>query len=49
MAQQKGMKRAQKVADRKRKRVVKTKAANLRRIERQEEVAEKEAKKAKAE
>lgn len=45
MAQQKGMKRAQKVADRKRKKEVRAKAANIRRAERQAEAAEKEEKK----
>jgi hypothetical protein len=44
MAQQKGMKRAKKVADRNRKQTVKKKAANIRRAERQTEVAAKESK-----
>jgi hypothetical protein len=47
MAQQKGMKRAQKVADRNRRLVIKKKASNIRRTVRQVEVAEKEAKTAK--
>lgn len=47
MAQQKGMKRAQKVADRNRRLATKKKTANIRRTERQGEVAEKEATSAK--
>lgn len=47
MVQQKGFKRAQKVVVRKRKLVAKAKAANIRRVERQSEVAAKEAETAK--
>jgi hypothetical protein len=47
MVQQKGFKRAQKVAVRKRKLVAKAKAANIRRVVRQAEVAAKEAETAK--
>ncbi len=43
MPQQKGFKRAQKVLVRKQKLRVKAKAANIRRVVRQAEVAEKEA------
>jgi hypothetical protein len=42
MAQQKGMKRARKVAERSRKVAAKKKAANVRKTERQGEVAAKE-------
>jgi len=42
MAQQRGMKRAEKVLARKQKKRVQAKAANLRRLERQVEVQEKE-------
>jgi len=45
MAQQKGMKRAKKVADRTRKQTVRKKAANIRRTDRQIETAAKEEKK----
>jgi hypothetical protein len=47
MVQQKGFKRAQKVLVRKRKLVAKAKSANIRRAERQVEVAAKEAETAK--
>ena len=42
MAQQKGFKRAIKVADRNRRKSIQQKEANFRRAERQEEVAAKE-------
>jgi hypothetical protein len=42
MTQQKGFKRAQKVAVRKQKQVAQARKANLRRVERAQEVAEKE-------
>ncbi len=48
MAQQKGMKRAVKVAARSRKVAAQKKASNVRRVIRQAEVAEKEAAKATA-
>lgn len=47
MAQQKGMKRAQKVAQRSRKLAALKKTANIRRSERQSDLAEKEAAKTK--
>lgn len=42
MAQQRGMKRAEKVLARKQKKRVQEKAANIRRVERRAEVGEKE-------
>ncbi len=46
MAQQRGMKRAEKVLARKQKKRVQTKAANIRRAERQADAADKEEAKA---